>query len=51
MKIEKNSDTQEVLRRANHVLRNKYKIERTTIQVEYFMEGMNACNDCKPPTA
>ena len=46
---ENNADTQQVLRDANNLLRTKYKIEKTTIQVEYFMESMNDCNQCKLP--
>ena len=46
---EKGVDTQDVLKEANNLLRNKYKIEKTTIQVEYFMESMNTCDQCKPP--
>ena len=46
---ENNTNTQEVLKNANNLLRTKYKIEKTTIQVEYFMEGMSYCKQCKLP--
>lgn len=46
---EKNIDTQQVLRDANNMLRSKYKIERTIIQVEYFVDGMEACPQCRLP--
>ncbi|CAF0714377.1 unnamed protein product [Brachionus calyciflorus] len=46
---EKEVDTQEILRQVNQVLRSKYKIERTTIQVEYFVDGMIGCEQCKLP--
>lgn len=46
---EKNIDTQQVLRDANNMLRTKYKIERTIIQVEYFVDGMDSCPQCRLP--
>lgn len=47
--IENETDTQEVLSKANLILRSKYKIDRTTIQVEYFKNGMDSCEQCKLP--
>lgn len=47
--IENQTDTQEVLTKANLILRSKYKIDRTTIQVEYFKNGMDSCDQCKLP--
>lgn len=46
---DKGVDTQTVLKQANSVLRKKYKIERTTIQVEYFVNSMLNCDSCKLP--
>ena len=46
---EKESDTQKILKEANQLLRSKFKIEKTTIQVEYFDESMVNCNQCKLP--
>jgi cobalt-zinc-cadmium efflux system protein len=46
---EKDIDTQKVLKDANNLLRTKYKIEKTTIQIEYFKESMVNCQDCKLP--
>jgi cobalt-zinc-cadmium efflux system protein len=46
---ERDVDTQKVLHEANELLRSRYNIEKTTIQVEYFKEGMNSCQDCKLP--
>ncbi len=47
---EANTDTQRVLKDANNLLRSKYNIERTTIQIEYFMESMESCKQCKLPS-
>jgi Co/Zn/Cd efflux system component len=46
---ERNSDTQKILKEANSLLKTKFKIERTTIQVEYFDESMINCVECKLP--
>ena len=47
---EQNSDTQKILKEANNLLKTKFKIERTTIQVEYFDESMINCVECKLPS-
>ena len=46
---EKNTDTQKILKEANELLRTKFKIEKVTIQVEYFDESMLNCIDCELP--
>ncbi len=40
---------QAILKEANNLLRNKYKIEQTTIQIEQYDELMESCNHCKLP--
>lgn len=47
--IESDVDNQEILKRCNSILRNKYKIDKTTIQLEKYDELMDDCNDCKLP--
>lgn len=46
---ESNVDNQAILNKCNNILRNKYKIEQTTIQIEREDELMDSCNDCKLP--
>jgi len=46
---ESNVDNQQILNKCNYILRKKYKIDRTTIQIEQEDELMNSCDDCKLP--
>lgn len=47
--LEKNVDTQKILKEANDLLRTKHKIDRTIVQVEYYQESMKECSKCKLP--
>ena len=46
---EPNVDSQQILKQANSLLRKKYKIESTTLQIEQYDDLMESCNDCKLP--
>ena len=46
---EEDVNNQAILNEANSLLRSKYKIEQTTIQIEQYDEIMESCNDCKLP--
>ena len=48
--VEQNSDQQKILKEVKNLLKTKFKIERTTIQVEYFDESMINCVECKMPS-
>ena len=43
------ADTSKVLRLANEMLRSKYNIDRTTIQIEEHDHLMDSCNQCQLP--
>lgn len=43
------TDSVKVLRLANEMLRAKYKIDRTTIQIEAYDSLMDICNQCQLP--
>ena len=47
--IDKNVDSQQIINEANSILRSKYKIDTTTIQVETYDKIMDSCSKCKLP--
>ena len=46
---ENEADHQEILQQTNAMLRNKYRIDKATIQIEKQDEYMDSCSDCKLP--
>ena len=50
--VSPNVDKEAVIHEANKLLRTKYRIHKTTIQVdEYNSQVMNSCDQCQPLTA
>ncbi|XP_077989767.1 proton-coupled zinc antiporter SLC30A2-like [Glandiceps talaboti] len=46
---EKEVDPQAVLEEAARILRERYDLHDTTIQIENYCEGMETCSQCKEP--
>jgi zinc transporter 2 len=47
--LEKNADNRKILREANELIRKQFKIEKVTIQIEYYDESMKDCVKCELP--
>jgi Co/Zn/Cd efflux system component len=44
---DKDIDTQKLLKNANHLFRSKYRIENSTIQIEYLFSEESISRDCQ----
>ncbi|CAH8575313.1 unnamed protein product [Schistosoma rodhaini] len=47
--IENDSNTQDILKQANHLLKQRYLAHDVTIQLELYVEEMANCYQCKEP--
>ncbi|CAH8509133.1 unnamed protein product [Schistosoma turkestanicum] len=47
--IENDTNSQEILKQANHLLKQRYLAHDVTIQLELYVEEMAACYHCKEP--
>ncbi|CAI2729483.1 unnamed protein product [Schistosoma spindalis] len=48
--IENDSNTQEILKQANHLLKQRYLAHDVTIQLELYVKEMADCYQCKEPS-
>ncbi|XP_064652137.1 proton-coupled zinc antiporter SLC30A2-like isoform X8 [Lineus longissimus] len=48
--IDKKHNSQEVLKQASRMVRQRFNIHDVTLQVEEYCDTMEACDDCKDPT-
>lgn len=48
--LENDSNAQEILKQANHLLKQRYLAHDVTIQLELYVKEMADCYQCKEPS-
>lgn len=47
--INEHRDSQEILRQATQLLRDRFRVYECTVQIEHYSDAMDECKSCENP--